>query len=180
ARRSTRRRAGIAAGLLAGAAVVLSGTAALAAVRANRDVRQGIDAGKDGLGAARDGDVKGATQRFAVAADAFGRAGDDLGHWWVRSALAVPIVGQQLQSARTLSSAGEELAGAASSSASELDLKGLRVQHGAIDLAAVGRADGALDSARRALDRAAARVRSARSPWLLPPLVRAVGDIDTR
>ncbi|HKN40892.1 MAG TPA: DUF4012 domain-containing protein [Acidimicrobiia bacterium] len=180
ARRSTRRRVWITAGLLAGAVLVFSGAAALAAVRANRDVRQGIDAGKDGLGAARGGDVKGATQRFDVASDAFGRAGDDLGHWWVRPALAVPIVGQQLHAARTLSSAGEELAGAASSSASELDLKGLRVQHGAIDLAAVGRADAALGSARRALDRAAARVRTATSPWLLPPLARAIDDLDTR
>ncbi|HMC79433.1 MAG TPA: hypothetical protein VKO35_02660, partial [Acidimicrobiia bacterium] len=124
ARRSTRRRVWITAGLLAGAVLVFSGAAALAAVRANRDVRQGIDAGKDGLGAARGGDVKGATQRFDVTSDAFGRAGDDLGHWWVRPALAVPIVGQQLHAARTLSSAGEELAGAASSSASELDLRG--------------------------------------------------------
>ena len=180
ARRSTRRRAWIVGGVLAGAAAVLSGAAALGAVRANRDVQHGIDAGKDGLSAARDGDVNKATQHFDIAADAFGRAGDTLGRWWVRPALAVPVVGQQLHAARTLSSAGRELAAAASSSASELDLKGLRVQHGAIDLAAVGRADGAVDSARRALDRAGGRVRSASSPWLLPPLTRAIDDLDTR
>jgi Protein of unknown function (DUF4012) len=180
ARRSTRRRAWITAGLLAGAAVVFSGVSALAAVRADRNVRQGIDAGRDGLAAARQADVPKATERFDQAADAFGEAGAVLGRWWVRPALAVPVVGQQLRAARTLSSAGKRLAAAASSSASELDLKGLRLQHGAIDLAALGRADTALDSARRALDRAAATVRSAASPWLLPPLVKAIDDLDTR
>jgi hypothetical protein len=180
ARRSTRRRTWITAGVLAGAAVLFSGASALAAVRAAGDVRQGIDAGKDGLGAARRGDVPGAAGRFDRSADAFGRAGTGLGRWWVRPALAVPVVGQQLRAVRTLSAAGKELAGVAATASSELDLKGLRVQHGAIDMAAVERADAALASARHALDRAAANVRSATSPWLLPPLVTAIDDLDTR
>jgi hypothetical protein len=180
ARRSTRRRVWITAGLVAGAAVVLSGAGALAAVRAAGDVREGIDAGRDGLSAARRGDVPGASGRFDRSADAFGRAGGDLSRWWVRPALAVPVVGQQLRAVRTLSAAGEQLAGAAGTASSELDLKGLRVQHGAIDLAAVERADAALASARRALDTSAANVRSATSPWLLPPLVKAIDDLDTR
>jgi hypothetical protein len=180
ARRATRRRAWIAAAVLTGAAVLFSGAAAIAAVGANHGVRQGIDAGKDALDLARSGDVSGATQRFDVAADAFGRAGDRLSHWWVRPALAVPIVAQQLHAARTLSAAGQELSAAASSAASDVDLKGLRVQHGAIDLAAVGRADAAVDSARTALDRAAGRVRSAMSPWLLSPLTKAIDDLDSR
>jgi hypothetical protein len=121
-----------------------------------------------------------ATQQFDQASDAFGRARDQLDRWWVRPGLAVPVVGQQLHAARSLSSAGEELAGAASSSASELDLRGLRLQHGTIDLTAVGRADTALTSARRALDRAATRVDDATSPWLLPPLVRAIDDLGAR
>src|SRR5439155_1480839 len=102
------------------------------------------------------------------------------GRWWVRPALAVPVVGQQLRAVRTLSAAGEDLAGAASTASSELDLKGLRLQHGAVDLAAVERADGALASARRALDRAATNVESAKSPWLVAPLVKAIGDFDRR
>jgi uncharacterized protein DUF4012 len=178
--RSTRRRAWIAAGVLAGTAVVFSGASALAAVQAAGDVREGIDAGKDGLDTARQADAPGATERFGRSADAFGRARADLGRWWVRPALAVPVVGQQLRAVRTLSAAGEELAGAASTASSELDLKGLRLQQGAVDLAAVERAAGALGSARRALDRAVANVESARSPWLVAPLVKAIGDLDTR
>jgi len=180
ARRSTRRRAWIAAGLLAGAAVVLSGAGALAAVGAAGDVRNGINAGRDGLDAARGGDAAGAAGRFDGSSDAFGRAGTDLGRWWVRPALAVPVVGQQLRAVRRLSAAGKELADAAASASSELDLRGLRLRNGAIDLAAVGRADAALGSARRALDRAAAGVRSATSPWLLPPLVTAIHDLAGR
>ncbi|MCA1845247.1 MAG: DUF4012 domain-containing protein [Actinobacteria bacterium] len=179
-RRSTRRRAWITAGLLAGAAVVFSAGGALAAAGAAGDVRAGIDAGRDGLAAARRDDVPEATRRFDHAADSFGRAGAALGRWWTRPALAVPVVGQHLRALRTLSAAGEELAGAASSSTSELDLKGLRVERGAIDLAAVARADGALTSAGRALDRAAANVESVRSPWLVAPLVKAIGDLDVR
>jgi Protein of unknown function (DUF4012) len=177
ARRSTRRRSWIAAGLLAGAAVVFSAACGLAAAGAAGDVREGIDAGKDGIGAARRGDVPEATRHFGGAADAFGRARTDLGRWWVGPALAVPIVGQQLRAVRTLSSAGEELAGAASVASSELDLKDLRLRQGAIDLAAVERAAGALGSARRALDRAAAGVEEARSPWLVAPLVEAIDDL---
>jgi len=179
-RRSTRRRTWIATGVLAGVAVVLSGAAALAAVRANGDVHAGIDAGKAGLDAARSGDVGPATEQFDRATDAFARAGVGLGRWWTRPALAVPVVGHQLQAARRLSSAGRDLATAASSAASELDLKGLRLQHGAIDMAALGRADAALGSARQALDRAAAAAESVTSPWLLPPLQTAIDDFDSR
>ena len=177
ARPSTRRRTWITAGVLAGSAVVFSSAAALAAAGAAGDVRAGIDAGKDGLIVARQGDAQKAVERFGRSADAFGRAGTKLGHWWARPALAVPVVGQQLRAVRTLSRAGEELAGAASTAASELDLKGLRIQHGTIDLAAVGRAAGTLESARRSLDRAVADVDAVRSPWLLTPLAEAVNDL---
>jgi len=140
----------------------------------------GIDAGKAGLDAARTGDASKATEQFDHATDAFGRAGAGLGRWWVRPALAVPVVGQQVEAARRLSTAGRDLATAASSAASELDLKGLRLQHGAIDLTALGRADAALGSARRALDQAATAVNSATSPWLLPPLQSAIDEFDAR
>ncbi|MEW6471652.1 MAG: DUF4012 domain-containing protein [Actinomycetota bacterium] len=179
-RRSTRRRSWIAAGVLAGAAVVFSGACALAAAGAASDVRAGIDAGKDGLSAARDGDVPKATGHFDRAADAFGRARTDLGRWWVRPALAVPVVAHQLRAVRTLSAAGQELAGAAASASAELDLKGLRLQQGAVDLVAVDRAAVALSSARRALERAGAEVEEARSPWLVPPLADAADDLDGR
>jgi hypothetical protein len=180
ARRSTRRRSWVAGGVLAGVAVVLSGACALAAAGAAGDVRDGIDAGKDGFSAARHGDVPTATGHFDRASDAFERARTDLEHWWVRPALAVPVVGQQLRAVRTLSGAGHGLAGAAASASSELDLKALRVQGGTIDLAAVEKAAAALTSARTALDRAAADVAEARSPWLVPPLVEAIRDLDGR
>ena len=179
-RRSTRRRSWIVAGILAGAVVVFSGACALAAAGAAGDVRGGIDAGRDGLGAARQGDVSEATRHFDRTADAFGRARVDLERWWVRPALAVPVVGQHLRAVRTLSRAGEELADAASTALAELDLKGLRLQNGAIDLAAIERATGALGSARRALDRAAVEVEEARSPWLVAPVVKAIDDLDSR
>ena len=180
ARRSTRRWTWIGAGIAAGAALLFSGGAALAAVGASRDVRVGIDAGRDGLAVARRGDAQAAAGRFDRAADAFGRAGQDLGRWWVRPALAVPLVGQQLRAVQALSDAGEDLAGAAASASSELDLKGVRVQHGTVDLVAFGRVQTALAAARRALDRADHKVQAASSPWLLPPLVDAIGDLDGR
>ena len=180
ARRSTRRRSWIAAGLLGGAAVLVSGACGLAAAGASGDVRDGIDAGKEGLDAARRGEVPEATGRFDRAADAFRRAHTDLDRWWVRPALAVPVVGQQLEAVRSLSAAGGELADAASAATSELDLKGLRLQQGAVDLSAVDRAAGALGTAGRAIDRAAADVDEARSPWLLSPLVEAMGDLESR
>jgi hypothetical protein len=179
-RRSTQRRSWIAAGVLAGAAVVFSGACALAAAGAASDVRDGIDAGEDGLSAARQGDVPKATGHFDRAADAFGQARTDLGRWWVRPALAVPVVSHQLRAVQSLSAAGQDLAGAAGAASSELDLRGLRLQQGAIDLAAVDRAASALGSARRALDQAAGDVGHARSPWLVDPLVEAIGDLDSR
>ena len=180
AQRSTRRRTWIAGGVLAGAAFVVTGASALAAAGAAGDVRDGIDAGKAGLDAARQGEVPGATARFDQATDAFGRAATDLGRWWAQPGLAVPIVGQQLRAVRTLSRAGQELAAAAGTSTAELDLRGLRLQQGTIDLAAVDQAAKAVGSARAALDRAATDVESARSPWLVPPLVEAVGDLTGR
>lgn len=179
-RRSTRRRSLIAAGVLSGAAVVFSAGCALAAAGAASDVQNGIDHGKDGLAAARKGEAETATERFGRAADAFGRAREDLDRWWVRPALAVPVVGQQLDTVRTLSRAGENLAGVASAATAELDLRELRLQQGAVDLAAVDRAAASLGSARRALDRAAEAVARTKSPWLVPPLVDAVDDLAGR
>ncbi len=179
-RHSTRRRSWLAAGLVAGTVVVCSGACALAAAGAVDYVGEGIDAGKAGLDAARRGDVPEAAGRFDRAADAFDRAHTNLDRWWVRPALAVPVVGHQLRAVRTLSVAGQELAGAAAAASSELDLKGLRLKQGAIDLVAVERAAGALASARRALDRAAADVDDARSPWLVTPLVEAIADLNGR
>ncbi len=89
-----------------------------------------------------EGDAPVATRRFGDSADAFGRASSDLDRWWARPALAVPVVGQQLRALRTLSRAGEELAGTASTASSELDLEGLRLRKGGVDLAAVERAAG--------------------------------------
>ncbi|MCA1844597.1 MAG: DUF4012 domain-containing protein [Actinobacteria bacterium] len=180
ARRSTQRRALLTAGVLLGAAAVASGACAVAAVGANRHVRSGIDAGRDGLLAARRGDIAGATARFDGSADAFARARARLGRWWVRPALTVPVVSHQLRAVRTLSEAGEQLATAAAAASSGLDLQGLRVQHGAVDLAAVSRAGAALQAARHALDHAAVSVRTASSPWLLRPLDEATGDLEAR
>jgi hypothetical protein len=179
-RRSTQRRSWVAAGVIAGAAVLTSAAGALAAAGAVSDVRAGIASGKEALGAARDGEVGAATDHFDQAADAFGRASTGLDRWWARPALAVPVVSQQLETVRRLSRSGENLAGAASAAASELDLKGLRLQHGAVDLTALGRASATLASARRALDRAAREVEHATSPWLVGPLQDAVDDLGSR
>lgn len=180
ARPSTRRRAWITAGVLGAAAVAFSAAAGVAATRAQGDVRRGIDAGEDGLRAARSGDVGRAGERFGRSADAFAEAGDDLDRWWARPAMAVPIVGQQLRAVRILSAAGEDLAGAASTASVELDRQGLRVDEGRVDLATVERAAGAMSSARSALEQAGADVVSARSPWLVDPLVDAIDDLSRR
>ena len=176
----TRRHVRTTVGVLAGAAVVVSGVAILAATGAAGDVRRGTDAGKDGLRAAGRGDVPGAKERFDHAADAFNGAAAELSRWWVKPALAVPVLGHQLRAVQVLSEAGEQLARAAATVVSEVDRTGLRIQGGAIDLAGLERAANALAATGRRLDRAVADVESARSPWLVAPLVDAINDFDTR
>ncbi|HYH52012.1 MAG TPA: DUF4012 domain-containing protein [Acidimicrobiia bacterium] len=178
--RSTRRRVLVTAGAFAGAAVLFSVGAVIAAYGAEGEIRSGIDAGTGGLSAARRGEISEATGHFDRAADAFHRAGVDLGRWWVKPALGVPVVGHQLRTARKLSAAGENLASTASTASSELDLKSLRLEQGAVDLTVLDRVARTLASARRRLEQAAADVDSARSSWLLPPLVEAVRDVDGR
>jgi uncharacterized protein DUF4012 len=180
ARRTTRRWACLTAGVLAGVAVLFTGAAALAGTRAAGHVRAGIDAGEEGLRTARQAQVPEAAGRFRHAAGRFEQAAAQLDRWWARPGLAVPIVGQHLRAVRIMSRAGEELARAASTTSAELDLQGLRLDRGAVDLAAVDRAADALGATRRALERAAASVDSARSPWLAQPLVEAIGDLDAR
>jgi hypothetical protein len=176
----TRRRLRHSVGILAGVAVVVGGVAMLAVTAAAGDVRRGTDAGKQGLGAAGRGDVAAATEQFDRATDAFGQAGAELGRWWVKPSLAVPVLGQQLRAVRVLSEAGEELARAASTVVSEVDRTGLRIHDGAIDLAGLERTADALASTGRRLDQAAGDVESARSPWLVAPLVHAMADFDER
>ena len=176
ARCSTRRRAWITSGVLAG-----SGGGGQRRLRPRRGRgrrrRPGRDRRRPGrTELRRAGQVAEATavRDRATTSSPGGRWPGTLG---VRPALAVPIVGQQVRAVRTLSRAGEDLAGAAASASTGVDLKGLRLEHGAIDLAAVDRAAGALGSARRALDGATVAVETARSPWLVSPLVDAIRDL---
>jgi hypothetical protein len=180
ARRSTQKRIAFVTLAVGAVGAALSAGALIAALSAARDVRSGVDAAKQAISGARDGDTAAAATRFAAAGDSFDRANDVLGSWWATPALAVPIVSQQLDAVRTLSRAGSELSNSAAVAAVNVDVDGLRLRQGRVDLRAVERVADTLRPVVTTLAGVSHDVNGLSSPWLLGPLAEAVADLDGR
>lgn len=159
----------------AGAAVA----AGVALLNAEPSLREGAEAAEAGLSAARSGDRAGAERHLAGAQAAFRSASDDLGEWYARAALAVPLVGPHVRAARALATAGAATAASARAVAGA-DVAGLRVQGAGVDLDRVARLQPPLDALAASLEREHARVAAARSRWLVEPIAGAVEQAEGR
>ena len=90
--------------------------------------------------------------------------------WWLAPARALPLVGPNLELARTAAGTGADLNLAAADLSESVDQDALRRAEGGIDLAVLAAMDDPVSRAGSEIDRATTRLDEADSPWLLPPV----------
>lgn len=175
-RGKTRKRihaAAFAAGAVV-APVALVGLVALAVARPG--LERAVDRAGKGLDAARAADQAGAARHLEAAGEGFAHAHGALGAWWARPALALPVLGPHLRALRVVADTGIDLAGAGRQVATATDLGGLRIEGGRVPLDRIVAIQAPLRRASAEVTGALARLRRARSPWLVPPVADRLAD----
>ncbi len=167
---------------VAGAAVMVAAYLALPAVVGALDARgpavTGQAQAREGLAALTAGHLEAATADFASARSDLRRASNDL-HWPLSSAvLAYPVLGSNLEAARTLASAGTSLASVGGQLASAGSSLRSQTRSGAVPVAALGAAAPRLRSVAASARAAASQLRSVDRAYLVPQLSGALATLD--
>ena len=178
-RRVVHRTVLVVATVVAVVAMLLAAAALLARDSATR----GKDLATEGLALARAGDSAGAEAKFRAAARSFAEANDEFHRPWVAPSLVVPGLSQNADAMRRLTSAGQELSGSTADALASADYRGIRIEDGQVDLAALAAMIEPVGDANEALARASDTLDGTKATWLLPPvrgpfddLRAAVGD----
>lgn len=163
------------AALLLGLLIVLAGVGlAVATLQARADVAAGTQAARDGIAALRAGNQPAAVAQFAAAEDRFREARRAVRAPWARPATVVPLLAQQARALDRATGAGADVAAAAEATARDASVDDVTMTEGRVDLAAVRALVPPLKRAHAATTRAQAKLRSADSRWLLPPLAERI------
>ena len=165
--------------------LALVGFVALAAAGTVYAVMAARHALSDGLRSAERGVSALEQDRFDDAADLFQRSADDLRYAsaqldrpWVRPAALVPILAQHRDAVVDMSATGADGAATVAGALEQIDIDGLRVTDGRVDLDALAAIENPLGDVRTALDLLQAATDDAQSPWLIPKARVVLDDFD--
>jgi hypothetical protein len=162
----------------AGAAASLLGV--LAVVFARAGVENGIRSATAGVSSARDADPARSTALFGQADRSFSGARRHLDSWWSKPAWAVPLVSQQLRVLRDVTASGATTSRAGGRVAQVVNRQELRLSGGAVPIEQIAALEAPARDAFSVLTSAQARIGSARSPWLLPPVSSRLTELEDR
>jgi len=174
------RRVLAATGLSAGVVVVASVGLAVTLAGDADDLRRAVDLSEAALTAARHGDAAAAAEHFEDAGALVGDTAAALDRWWVRPSLAVPVVAQHARAVEKVTDAALDLTRIGRAAAVAADPARLAVRDGRIDLAAVAELGPPLRELGGLLTGLDARLRPARSRWVLPALDDEIDELVTR
>jgi len=152
----------------------------LAVASAAGPARTGANAARNALDALSGSDATLTAAQFEQAGRAFAEAEDRLDGPLVSLGLAVPGMSSNLAATRTLVSSGRQLSETGVRLARISDGGSLRVSDGSVALDDVRSLAGDLGAAAKALHRTEDRLDEISRPFLLPPLQRAVSELDGR
>ena len=144
------------------------------AALARNDAARGTSASQEALHAVGSGDASGGEAQLARAHSDFSSVARRLGAWWTAGARLVPIAGQQRRAALTGAQVARDVAYTAGQQAQRIDFGNLHYHQGGLDLAQVATLAGPLRQVDLQLSSGVARLRSARSDWLVGPLASRV------
>ena len=165
-RRATVRALGLAGGALGALAVV----GLLAGLAANAEMRQGSAVASRALGAARAGDVSAAAPHFSSALRHFTAAQGHLDGPAGRAGRLAPVVGVHLRAGSEVAVSGRSLARAGTGLARSFETDDLAVRSGRLEPLVAQRLASHLERSLPVMAAASARLESADSPWLVPPV----------
>jgi len=171
ARRRTRR---IALGVIV-FVVLATGASALAAWRAQSDMRTGLDRTRAALADFEHGDPSAAAQ-FEAGASSFASARSAVSAPWVWPARLVPGLAQNITAATRLSQSGLEVTRAASAAAAQAPFDALQPQAGVIETARIDEVRPSVTALVGALRDADSVIGDVNSGWLLPPVQRRLAN----
>jgi hypothetical protein len=171
------RWAALAAAVVAALAVLAAGVAAATSAG---DVLDGARATERGVDAARDGDGAASAAAFDRANDRFRAARARIGSWWAAPARAVPVLGVNLGAVVRAVDAGTALTAAAPDLVRDVEFTEVRRPDGGADLGALAALKPRVGRARAALADAADRLGPRGSPWLVAPLADRLDEFAGR
>jgi hypothetical protein len=176
--RRWRRRTGIAVGVTAVGAALLTGAFLMVAVLTYNDVADGVALAQKGVDAARD-DEQAAAGLFRDASAVLGGAESWLGSPLLLPVQLVPVVAQQHRAVAVATATARDLAATAAEGAALVERDGLRLENGRVDSDAVAALVPALQAATYALEVASADLASLASPWLANPVAERLVRLET-
>ena len=141
-------------------------------MQAYGDLRNGERAIRRAASALQQGDVPVAVDELERSHELLDNASDDLDRPWARPTLALPVLGQHLAAVVDAGHGAVDLAAQAATSVEQVNVESLRVVNGVIDVDTIEVLERPFGDTNAALQRMAAVLASARSPWLMAP----VGD----
>lgn len=172
------RRAGV-----VGLAVVtlLAALATVAAIVIGQSARDDLQSGnreaRAGLRHLEAGEFDDARDNFATASASFGRAADALDSPLLLPARLVPIVSQHVTAGTELSQAAVDATRTVDRELDTIDVDALTITDGRIDLDAVRALSVSMVELQAAIDDLDAAVDTARSGWLLDPVVEVLDEL---
>jgi UDP-N-acetylmuramyl pentapeptide phosphotransferase/UDP-N-acetylglucosamine-1-phosphate transferase len=159
-------------------AVLAAVPAGVTAVSARRSVDRARALVHQGIDAARAGDARTATSRFAAAAAAFDDARGALHNPLASVGLALPVVGSNLRASRELAQIGVDLARTGEQTSASVDPDRLQVVDGTVPLDEVRRVTPDMERGARELARAVRRLDRIDQRFLLSPMGDALDKVD--
>ncbi len=168
--RHSRRYLAVGGGIVA--VLVATGVAlfAVAMLETRSSVDRALEQVRASAIAARQGDTAAASQSLGHAAQAFAAAGESMSAWWLRPALAIPGVRQQVVAISGMARDGVEITRAGSG---VMDVGGgdlLAFRDGQVDLVGLAALVEPLDELNDVLAGSAARLDALSSPWMVAPV----------
>ncbi|MFP4511836.1 MAG: DUF4012 domain-containing protein [Acidimicrobiales bacterium] len=167
-------------GLVAiGVGALFGGAAALTVLVVRGDLERGVELAQTGVRLAADADPDAASDEFAQAHDALSGSHRWLSQPWLSPALALPIVGPNLDATTRMARAGTDLADSALRVSEVTDPTQLAISGSQIDIEALADAHPHLLDARDQIAAALTTIDQVRSPWLLPPLASRIDGFES-
>lgn len=151
----------------------------LAATAARPDLNDGASSARSGVTALNNGDYEGAAELFEQASARFASADRRLGGLLAAPGRLLPAVAQNLAAGADLSAAASEATADAAGALRQIDIAGLTITGGSIDLAAVRAVEEPLRRVDAALTELRTVVGSVDSPWLVAPVQAQIDDLNT-
>lgn len=144
---------------------------AAAAVSAVGPLRRGLSVANAAVSVTQTAELEGTASQLATAGREFGGARQRLEAWWALPARAVPVVAQHWRVLHAAALSGDELAGAGRRALAGPGLNDVHVTDGQVPLDTLAAIEPQAGAVAARVTAARRRLSSARSSWLVPPML---------